>query len=711
LSTHNFPIIFAGYHTLSSQPTYHIVLAGNPNSGKTSLFNALTGLNQKVGNFPGVTVDRKLGKTTLSDGRKASVMDLPGAYSLYPKSIDEEVVEETLLNENTAYKPDLIVLVLDGSNLKRNLFLASQIIDLQYPTICVVNMVDVAVRHGIKVDLDVLKEELGIPVYEVNAQTGKGIKELKGAFTQEAKPAKTVFDVRSEEIGSLRMQDGALNSYKDFHFLASSEPKSWWSDKRKSQKSASNKASHEIQLQEITARYTWINNLAEKVVSQAPEKGSRLTNKLDKLLTHPIWGILVFILIFFLMFQALFTLASWPMTWIDNGMGMLIEWMRGVLPTTMWADFITNGILAGLAGVIVFIPQIVILFGMVTILEDSGYMARVSFLNDALLRKVGMNGKSVVPLVGGFACAVPAVMAARSIENMRERLITIFVTPLMSCSARLPVYVFLVAFIVPDDKHYGVFSLQGLFMFTLYMLGIIMSAAIGFLIGKFMKAHKRGSFIMELPTYKFPRWQNVLSSMWQKGRTFVMEAGKIIVIVSMVLWFLASFGPSGAFEAAEATAIEETANLGLTADELEIAIESEKLKSSYAGLMGRFIEPAIEPLGFDWKIGIALITSFAAREVFVGTMSTIYSVEGDTENIQALQKKLSTEVNPKTGEPIMGMATAFSLAIFYVFAMQCMSTLAVVRKETNGWKWPLLQLFLFTAIAYLASLLTFQLLS
>ncbi|MFT4679843.1 MAG: ferrous iron transport protein B [Flavobacteriales bacterium] len=704
-------LIFAGYHTLSSQSTYQIVLAGNPNSGKTSLFNALTGLNQKVGNFPGVTVDRKLGKLTLSDGKKVSLMDLPGAYSLYPKSIDEEVVEETLLNENTKYKPDLIVLVVDGSNLKRNLFLASQIIDLQYPTICVVNMVDVAQRHGIEVDLEALKAELGIPVYEVNAQTGKGVKELKHAFTQEAPIPKPIFDIGSEEVSALGMQAEEIQNYADFHFLASSKPKTWWSDKRKSLVSASSKASHEIQLQEITARYKWINKLSSNVIQQAPEKASKFTNKLDKVLTHPLWGSLVFFLVFFLMFQALFTLAAWPMTWIDNGMGLLVEWTRGVLPDAMWADFITSGILAGLAGVIVFIPQIVILFGMVTILEDSGYMARVSFLNDALLRKVGMNGKSVVPLVGGFACAVPAVMAARSIENMRERLITIFVTPLMSCSARLPVYVFLVAFIVPDNKFYGVFSMQGLFMFFLYMLGIIMSAAIGFLIGRFMKGHKRGSFIMELPTYKLPRWQNVISSMWQKGQTFVMEAGKVIVIVSMVLWFLSSFGPSGAFEAAEELVVNDPASIELSEDELAFAIESEKLRSSYAGLMGRFIEPAIEPLGFDWKIGIALITSFAAREVFVGTMSTIYSVEGDTENIQALQEKLSTTINPKTGEPIMGMATAFSLAIFYVFAMQCMSTVAVVRKETNGWKWPLLQLFLFTAIAYFASLLTFQILT
>ncbi|MCB0761204.1 MAG: ferrous iron transport protein B [Flavobacteriales bacterium] len=694
---------------MTKPSTYRIILAGNPNSGKTSLFNALTGMNQRVGNYPGVTVDRKSGKMQL-DGRETEVIDLPGAYSLYPKSMDEEVVEENLFHSDTLLHADLLVIVLDGSNLKRNLFLASQIIDLQMPTICVVNMLDVARNHGMSVQSGILSEVLGIPVVEVNAQRGSGIKALKKVMQEGGKIPLPVLTVMPEKETSQQARE-CITTYRSFHFYASASPRSWWTAEEQEYNDLRTIPSHEAQLFEITERYRWINEVADKVITRLGTTTSEITARLDRVLTHPVWGSIIFLMVFFLMFQALFTLAEWPMTWIDEGMGALISWMREALPPTLWADFITSGIMAGLAGVVVFIPQIVILFGLVTILEDSGYMARVSFLNDSILRKAGMNGKSIVPLVGGFACAVPAVMAARSIESMKERLITIFVTPLMSCSARLPVYVFLVSFVVPEDKFYGVFSLQGLFMLFLYLLGILISAVVGFVLSRILKHTHMGSFIMELPTYKLPRWQNVLNSMWSKGRTFVMEAGKIIVIVSMILWVLSSFGPPGAFDEAIAR-VEQTEEFRQGTDEQQaLMLDSEKLRSSYAGMMGRFIEPAIQPLGFDWKIGIAIITSFAAREVFVGTMSTIYSVEGDTENIGALKEKLSNTAHPETGAPLMGLATAFSLAIFYVFAMQCMSTVAVVRKETNGWKWPMLQLVLFTALAYLGSLLTYQLLA
>jgi ferrous iron transport protein B len=693
-----------------------IALVGNPNCGKTSLFNVLTGLKQKVGNFAGVTVDKKLGYFSLPSGEKVQVTDLPGAYSLYPKSLDEQVVHDALLNKASVEAPELVVLVLDASNLKRNLFLASQVIDLGLPAICVLNMTDLAEEKGFQIDLDGLSDAIGIPVVTLNAATGKGVRGLKQAISEgRYTSGKTTIDFSAWLDESEANILPELKNYTRFHALASLPLKTWMSENEKSllqdEFALKGKSESEWQLWEISERYVWINQVHKSFVHRprSSEKSALMTKRLDKVLTHKVWGTLIFLGVFFLLFQAVFTVAAYPMDWIDAGMAWLIESIGAALPSGLLNSFITDGILAGLAGVVIFIPQIMILFGLITALEDSGYMSRVSFINDRLLSKVGLNGKSIVPLVGGFACAVPAVMAARSIENVKERLLTIFITPLMSCSARLPVYVFLVAFIVPNERLFGLINLQGLFMLGLYLLGIVMSGLVAWVMNKFIQQNQRSTFVMELPLFKKPSFKNIASSMWAKGRTFVTEAGKVIMVVSMILWVLSSFGPGDTFENIEKKYQDSAYVDGLSEEEISVQVNSEKLRESYAGQMGRLIEPAIEPLGFDWKIGIALITSFAAREVFVGTMSTIYSVEGDeAHSIKELQDKLMNKIDPSTGKAVFSRATALSLVIFYVFAMQCMSTVAIVKKETGGWKWAIAQLIFLTALAYVASLITYQ---
>ena len=694
-----------------------LALVGNPNCGKTSLFNQLTGLRQKVGNFAGVTVDKKSGTLKLSNGEEAEITDLPGVYSLYPKSLDEQVVHDALLNKKDPNHPDLVIIVMDASNLKRNLFLAAQAIDLGIPSFAVLNMTDIANEKGFEIDQDELSDTLGIPVLALNAQTGKGLDALKKHI------AKGNHEKGNQllEVSKWKTETPTepIRDYEDFHHLASLQLKAWLSEDEKEQLnerfSVYEKSETKWQLWEITERYTWINETVKKCITRPREsvKSAAFTKKLDKLLTHNIWGTLIFLLVFFLLFQAVFTLAAYPMDWIDGGMAWLIESTKAFLPEGMFNSLVTDGLLSGLAGVVIFLPQIAILFGLVTVLEDSGYMSRVSFLNDRVLSSVGMNGKSIVPLVGGFACAVPAIMAARSIENFKERLITIFVAPLMSCSARLPVYIFLVAFIVPDEHLFGFINLQGLFMLGLYLLGIIMSGMVAKIMHLIIRQKERSSFFMELPIYKIPSYKNVLSSMWSKGLTFITEAGKIIVLVSIMLWVLSSFGPGSSFRDVETKYAQEEFQ-SLEESERNVLIASEQIEVSYAGRLGKFIEPSIKPLGFDWKIGIALITSFAAREVFVGTMSTIYSVaEEDDEDkgIRNLQHKLMNQKDAITGQPTITMPTAFSLAIFYVFAMQCMSTVAIVKKETGGWKWAIAQFLFLTALAYISSLITYQVLT
>ncbi len=684
-----------------------IALVGNPNCGKTTLFNVLTGLNQKVGNFPGVTVEKRTGKASLPNGDTIDVVDLPGTYSLSSTSPDEKVVQDVLLNPKDDSYPDLIVLVLDISNLKRNLFLASQIIDLGIPVVMALNMLDIAQKKGFTVDQSTMIQEFGVPVVSISAKTGEGIDLLKEELTKDTPSSNERFvdimHVAGETLDHILDKDSKGFIYRTYKILNNYKTLKWLESKDTFSKAveATGYNSHEAELHEISHRYERINEIIEKIIRY--EKGRKnqegRTEKLDKLVTHPFYGLLIFIAVFFLLFQSVFTLAQYPMEWITEGMGWVTESLANNLPESMWSDFLTEGILAGIAGVLVFLPQIMILFGLITILEDSGYLSRVSFMSDKLLRTFGMNGKSVIPLVGGFACAVPAIMAARSIDSKRERLITIFVTPLMSCSARLPVYVFLTAFIVPNKMLLGFISLQGLFMMGLYLLGIIFSLVIALIANKFLKNSEHSTFLLELPKFRVPTAKNVFTSMTTKGKTFIMEAGKIILIASVILWFLSSYGPSSQMERIEEKYSSTELVNQYSEEEIEAMMGAEKLEYSYIGYFGKTIEPVIEPLGFDWKVGIALISSFAAREVFVGTMSTIYSVESGKNSKDALDSIH------------FSMPTAFSLLIFYVFALQCLSTIAIAKQETKSWKFALIQLGVFTLLAYVCSFITYQLLS
>ena len=610
------------------------ILAGNPNCGKSSLFNHLTGLNQKITNVPGTTIENKKGSLKVA-GQKVTLVDTPGTYSIDPKSPDERQAVNVLKD---TIKPDGILYVADASNLKRNLFYFSQLCDLNIPIILALNMTDVARNKGLEIDMDRLQSELGIPVVPINARKGTGV----------------------DKLNQVLLENGFIPHYS-FVDQEGDEPEK---------------------------RYERIDALLERTVKQA-SKNELVSNRIDRIATHPIWGFLIFASVLFAIFQSVFMLAEYPMQWIESGFEHLSNFLFERMPDHWFRNLVVNGLVAGLAGVVVFVPQIAILFFFMGLLEDTGYMARVSFITDRMLKGLGLSGKSVIPLLSGAACAIPAIMSTRSIENPKDRLITILVTPLMSCSARLPVYTLLISMAIPSKMIWGFINQQALVLLGFYFLGTF-AALFAALIFKFFVKHRTPSFfIMELPLYHSPRWKNIWMGCWQKSRSFITEAGKIILMVSVVLWFLASYGPGP-----EGSKVQETP----------------QLESSYAGHLGKVIEPVIEPMGFNWKIGIALITSFAAREVFVGTMSTIYSVN-DEENFTQIRTKMQQDKDPVSGQPVYSLAVVLSLMIFYAFAMQCMSTLAVVKKETKTWKWPVLQFFYMTGLAYVASFAVFQLLS
>ena len=696
----------------------HIALVGNPNSGKSSLFNCLTGLKQKVGNFPGVTVDKKTGTTLLSIG-EAEIIDLPGSYSLYPRRLDEWVSYKVLLNQDEL-KADVVVAVADASNLKRNLLFCTQLIDLKIPVVIVLTMMDIANKKGIKIDITELERELGVPVIAVNPRKHKGVPQLKKAIEQTAlnlyKPPINDFidnkDLAATAIDELRHQIPHLSDYTAIHYLINHE--SFALDAKTQdviesieQKNKFNPT--KTQAEEILHRYSRIKHIMQLTVSEPdPLQKTLFTEKLDDILLHRRWGYLILLAVLFLLFQSVFFLASYPMDWIDQGFASLSGWLSSVLPENNVTDLFINGIVAGLSGIVMFVPQIAILFGLITILEDTGYMARISFLTDRMMRTVGLNGKSVMPMISGFACAIPAVMSTRNIENRKERLLTILITPLMSCSARLPVYTILIGLVIPNKYFVGFIGLQGLVMLGLYLLGFVMALLVAYVAKWFIKIKERSFFILELPVYRSPRWKNVWHTMWSKAKIFVIDAGKIIMVISLILWALSSFGPKEKMH--EATAQYQQALEQPNADTTSIQNEygNKKLENSYVGLMGRAIEPVIHPLGYDWKIGIALITSFAAREVFVGTMATLYSV-GNENNEGPLKEKMRAAVRPD-GKPVYSLATGVSLMLFYVFAMQCMSTLAIVKRETRSWKWPIIQLLYMTGLAYIISFIAFQLL-
>ncbi|GAB2789337.1 ferrous iron transport protein B [Hymenobacter luteus] len=697
-------------------PLTRIALVGNPNSGKSSLFNQLTGLNQKVGNFPGVTVDRKTGISQLTSQHRAEIIDLPGTYSLYPKSLDEKVITDLFYDQSSDQYPDFVVVTADASNLRRNLLLFTQLADMGLPTVLALNMMDVAEQHGVRIDVATLQEELGVPIIPMNARKGVGIAALKIVMAQTLDAPATRFYVPDEEllpmIRQIRYYFNLHNDYLALHYAHQYRHISFLSpDDRAYIQELTEQYGFEPtarQAQETIDRYQRINEILLNCVSVTrTEKNEPYSNRLDRVLTHKVWGYLIFLAVLFLLFQAVFELASYPMEVIDSG----VAWLNGTIQDHLHGpliDLLTEGILAGLGGVLIFIPQIALLFAFIAVLEETGYMARVTFMMDRIMRKFGLNGKSVVPLISGMACAVPAIMSARTIENRKDRLITIFVTPLMSCSARIPVYTVLIGLVVPDQTVLGIFNLRGVALMGLYLLGFVSAVGSAWAMKLLMRTKDRSYFIMEFPVYRWPRWKNVGLTILEKVKAFVFQAGKVILAISVILWVLASYGPSGAMEQAERTARATAATQALPPAETESLIASQKLESSYAGHFGHFIEPAIRPLGFDWKIGISLLTSFAAREVFVGTISTIYSVGQDATEL-TVQQKLATEKD-ESGQPFFTPARAFSLLVFYVFAMQCMSTLAATYRETKGWKWPLLQMFYMTGLAYVSSLLVYQLL-
>lgn len=703
---------------MSDKRRLRVALVGNPNSGKSSLFNQLTGLNQKIGNFPGVTVEKKSGLCTLPDGSSAEIIDLPGIYSIYPRSLDERIVTEILINHRQPDAPDKVVVVTDATNLKRGLLLVTQIIDLGLPVILVINMMDLAAKAGIAYDLKALSLNLGVPVVAMNARNGVGIEELRKAMLAEtpASPVRAfmVWTEYEQPVREIIDRLGIDSDYEAYQLLEQKqqiyslgkEESSFIETVRASQNFTPGK----FQGAETILRYGFIQDLLNKITLKTPEVPWKNSSRsLDRILTHKVWGYAIFFGLLFLIFQSIFAWATVPMDFIDTLFADISDYAKRMLPAGVLTNLIAEGIIPGIGGIVIFVPQIAILFAFISILEESGYMARVVFLMDKIMRKFGLNGKSVVPLMSGVACAIPAIMATRTIDNWKERTITILVTPLMSCSARLPVFTILISLIIPDQR-FGFFNLQGLALMGLYLLGFLAAIGSAFLMNLIIRVKERSFLIMELPAYRVPKWSNVGITIVEKTKAFVLEAGKIILAISIVLWVLASYGPGDVMSQAETTVKAE--HQDLSGQALDDRIAAYKLEHSYAGIIGKGIEPVIKPLGYDWKIGIALITSFAAREVFVGTMATIYSIGSageDDEN--TIKQRLREEVNPETGGARFTPAVGMSLLVFYTFAMQCMSTIAVVYRETKGWKWPLIQLAYMTALAYISAFVVFQLMS
>ncbi len=690
----------------------NVALIGNPNTGKTSVFNALTGLNQKVGNYPGITVEKKQGSCRLDRTTKARILDLPGTYSLNASSMDESVVVELLLNKNDLDFPDVAIVVTDVENLKRNLLLFTQIKDLEIPTILVINMSDQMQRKGIKIDLEKLGEKLNTRVVLVSTRLNSGVDQLKQILvdyrTLSTRPILDPNSIDQAYFESLGKAFPHQSLYKlwlvitqDVNFTKLERQKVADTAHLKTQPKSYLK---KLQQRETIKRYQTINQILKETYQVNRQEATDLRSKLDNLLIHKFWGYVIFFLILLTIFQAIFDWSSIPMDFIDSSFAHLSEWTKAQMPAGVLTDLIAEGVISGLGGIVIFIPQIAFLFFFISILEETGYMSRVVFLMDRGLRKFGLSGKSVVPLISGTACAIPAVMATRNIENWKERLITILVLPFTTCSARLPVYMILISLVIPDERLMGV-NYQGLTLMGLYLIGFLMAIVSASILNGFLKSPNKSYFVVEMPNYKLPLLKNVVLTVWEKTRSFVVEAGKIILAISILLWFMASFGPGKNFTHAAEIVSQEYALEPLEASELENKIASFRLENSYIGILGKMVEPLIRPLGYDWKIGIALISSFAAREVFVGTLATIYSVESDTE--ETIKKRMAGEIR-NDGTALFNLPTGISLMLFYAFAMQCMSTLAIVKKETNSWKWPTIQLFSMSIIAYIVALIAYQ---
>jgi len=695
--------------------TINVALIGNPNTGKTSVFNAITGLNQKVGNYPGITVEKKQGVCRLNHTTKAHIIDLPGTYSLNASSMDESVVVELLLNKNDKDYPDVAVVISDIENLKRNLLLFTQIKDLEIPTLLVINMSDRMSSKGITLDIPLLEEKLKTKIALISTRENKGIDYLKTCL----------LDYRSlskENCTDIRLIDEAYFGNLEKVFPDQSLYKLWLVitqdvnfakvERKKVEdatdyKTQSDSHLKRLQQKETIKRYQFINQSLKETYVVDQSKATDYRSKLDRVLIHRFWGYIIFFTILLTIFQVIFDWSSIPMDFIDESFTNLSEYTKRTLPSGLFTNLLAEGIISGLGGIVIFIPQIAFLFLFIAVLEETGYMSRVVFLMDRGLRKYGLSGKSVIPLISGTACAIPAVMATRNIEKWKERLITILVTPFTTCSARLPVYLILISLVIPEGTFLGI-GYQGLTLMGLYLLGFVMALLSAALLNKILKIQSKTYFVIEMPNYKLPLIKNVAITVFEKTKSFVVEAGRVILAISILLWIMASFGPGKDFNDAEAIVKDQVKNQSLSPTELENEIASYKLEHSFIGILGKSIEPAIAPLGFDWKIGIALISSFAAREVFVGTLATIYSVGNNQE--ETIKNRMKAERKPN-GELLFDLPTGISLMLFYAFALQCMSTLAIVKKETNGWKWPMIQLFSMTLIAYLSALIVYQILA
>ncbi|SHM94993.1 ferrous iron transport protein B [Polaribacter sp. KT 15] len=696
-----------------------VALIGNPNTGKTSLFNQLTGLNQKVGNYPGVTVDKKQGTSKLSATQNALITDLPGTYSINPTSLDESIVLKTLLKKDIKESPDVILVVADVENLKRNLLLFSQIKDLEIPTVLAINMVDQMTKKGISIDLSALEKELNTEVVLISARKNQGIEDVKAAIIRCHVAAKAAplcginSKIDPDYFSKLKEISPNYSLYELWLMVTQNNYPDTISKEEKEKLLAFKQDVSKLkkyQHKETIYRYQEINKILKKTYLVDKSKATDIRSKLDKIFTHKIFGYVIFFLILLVIFQSVFDWATVPMDFIDATFADLSNFVKSKLAPGVLTDLLVEGIIPGIGGVIIFIPQIAILFLFIAVLEETGYMSRVVFLMDKIMRRFGMNGKSVIPLISGTACAIPAIMATRTISSWKERLITILVTPFTTCSARLPVYAILIALIIPNKRIFGFLNLQGLVLLSLYGLGFATAILAAYILHKTLKVKSKSFFIIEMPNYKVPSVKNIFFEVVEKTKAFVFGAGKIILALSIILWFLASNGPES-FKNAEKNIIENVANNNLNEDELNQKIASSKLENSYIGIMGKTIEPVIKPLGYDWKIGIALITSFAAREVFVGTLATIYSVESDDEDTTTIKEKMRSEVNLETGKNRFNFPVGMSLMVFYAFAMQCMATLAIVKRETKTWRWPLIQLFGMALLAYVSSFIVYQLLS
>jgi ferrous iron transport protein B len=697
-----------------------IGLLGNPNAGKSSLFNHLTGLTQKVGNFPGVTVDIKVGHLKVGE-EKVQIIDFPGIYSLFPSSQEEKMVVSTLLNPDAPKRPDRIIYVIDSNQINKHFLLLSQLLELDIPILVVLNMMDIARDNGLEIKAKELEAFLNLPVVEVSSRTMEGYGLLKEGiqkllnvetgspvrFYKFNEAEKIVADQVSKKLEIKNLYQAKLIAHHhDWLGFISKEEHQFINELCR----INSFNNLNLQINETMRRYDDFSIKLSRYVVDKSSKGQNITDKIDRLTTNPVIGPLIFFGILFFIFQAIFEWSSFPMDMIDHGFNDSGERLKEILPQSWVTEMLIDGLWTGLGGILVFVPQIALLFFLITILEETGYMARAVYMFDRIMQKFGMNGRSIVALISGGACAIPAIMSTRTILNWRERLITIFVTPLISCSARIPVYTVLIGLCIPDKLILGYFNLKGLVFFSIYIVGIVVTLLAAFFMKMILKSSERSFLMIEMPEYKWPSWKNILLNVYEKVRSYVFEAGKVIIVIALLLWFLASYGPKSKMADGYALAQKEAAEKQLNPTETNALANAYKIENSYAGILGKAFEPVIKPLGYDWKIGIALICSFAAREVFVGTMATIYSIE-DTEDSQTLLARMQNAVDPKSGRKIYTLATCLSLITFYTFALQCMSTLAVTHRETRSWKWPILQFTIFGLVAYISSFIVFQIFS